>query len=95
MACDGILKTAVVSFGQALPAQDFALAELLAKRSGLLICVGSTLSVHPVSGLVPKATERGARLVIINADPTPYDDIADVVVRGDIPSVLGPILGVA
>ena len=95
VACDGILKTAVVSFGQALPAQDFALAELLAKRSGLLICVGSTLSVHPVSGLVPKATERGARLVIINADPTPYDGIADVVVRGDIPSVLGPILGVA
>ncbi len=93
--CGGIVKTAVVSFGQALPEQDFARAELLAKRSELLICVGSTLSVHPVSGLVPKATARGARLVIINADPTPYDDIADVVVRGDIPSVLGPILGVA
>jgi NAD-dependent deacetylase len=61
----------------------------------LLICIGSTLSVRPVAGLVPKALDRGARLVIINAEPTPYDDQADVVVRGDIPSVLDVVLGVS
>lgn len=92
--CGGILKTAVVSFGQPLPERDFARAEYLAKTCDLLICVGSTLTVRPVSGLVPKATSRGARLVIINAGPTPFDDEADVVVRGDIPTVLGRVLGV-
>lgn len=92
--CDGLLKTAVVSFGQPLPADVFARAEYLAKACELLICVGSTLEVRPVAGLVPKALDRGARLVIVNADPTPFDDDADVVVRGDIPTVLGPLLGV-
>ena len=92
--CGGLLKTTVVSFGQPLPRHDFARAEYLAKTCELLICVGSTLTVRPVSGLVPKAVSRGARLLIINADPTPFDDDADVVVRGDIPTVLGPLLGV-
>ena len=93
-SCGGILKTAVVSFGQPLPAREFARAEFLAKTCDLLICVGSTLTVHPVSGLVTKATSRGARLVIVNAESTPFDAEAHVVVRGDIPTVLGPLLGV-
>jgi len=93
--CAGVLKTAVVSFGQPLPERDFARAELLAKRSELLICIGTTLSVRPVAGLVPKAMSRGARLIIVNADPTPFDDEADAVVRGDIPAVLGVVLGVS
>jgi NAD-dependent deacetylase len=92
--CDGLLKTAVVSFGQPLPEPVFARAEYFAKRSELLICIGSTLEVRPVAGLVPKALARGARLVIVNADPTAFDDHADVVVRGDIPTVLGALLGV-
>jgi NAD-dependent protein deacetylase/lipoamidase len=95
VVCDGLLKTAVVSFGQSLPVDVFARAEYLAKSCELLICIGSTLEVHPVSGLVPKALARGARLVIVNADPTPYDGDADAVVRGDIPTVLGPLLGVS
>ena len=94
LVCDGLLKTAVVSFGQPLPVQEFARAEYLAKTCELLICIGSTLEVHPVARLVPKALERGARLVIVNADPTPFDHDADAVVRGDIPTVLGPLLGV-
>jgi NAD-dependent deacetylase len=94
-ACNGLLKTAVVSFGQPLPVGAFARADYLAKTCELLICVGSTLGVHPVAGLVPKAVTRGARLVIVNAEPTPFDKDADAVVRGDIPTVLGPILGVA
>ena len=92
--CGGILKTAVVSFGESLPRQEFARAEYLAKSCELLICIGSTLTVAPVSNLVPKATSRGARLVIINAQPTPYDEEADVIVRGDITTVLGTVLGV-
>lgn len=90
--CDGLLKTAVVSFGQRLPEEEFARAEYLAKTCELLMCIGSTLGVRPVSGLVPKAVARGARLVIVNAESTPYDDEADVVVRDDIPTILGPLL---
>jgi NAD-dependent deacetylase len=93
--CGGVLKTAVVSFGQPLPDAAFALAEYRAKTCQLLLCIGSTLSVRPVEGLVPKALDRGARLVIINAEPTPYDDQADVVVRDDITSVLDVVLGVS
>jgi len=93
-SCGGILKTVVVSFGQPLPRGDFARAEYLAKTCQLLICVGSTLMVRPVSDLVPKALARGARLLIINAEPTPYDADADVVERGDITEVLATILGV-
>ena len=92
--CGGILKTAVVSFGQSLPREEFARAALLASQCDLMICVGSTLMVQPAAGLVDKATSRGARLVIVNADPTPYDTVVDVIVRADIPSVLGRILGV-
>jgi NAD-dependent deacetylase len=91
--CGGLLKTAVVSFGQPLPAGDFARAEYLAKTCDLLICIGSTLSVRPVAGLVPKALDRGAKLIIINAEATPFDQDADVVLRGDIPIVLGELFG--
>ncbi len=92
--CGGILKTAVVSFGQPLPREEFARAEYLAKTCELLICIGSTLMVQPIAGLVPKAVDRGARLIIVNAEPTPYDADADYVVRDDIPTVLGYLLGV-
>jgi NAD-dependent deacetylase len=90
--CGGLLKTAVVSFGQPLPQRDFARAEYLAKTCDLLMCVGSSLMVLPVSGLVPKALSRGARLLIVNAEPTPFDDDANAVVRSDIPTVLGSLL---
>jgi NAD-dependent deacetylase len=51
--------------------------------------------VHPVAGLVPRAVDYGAKLVIVNAEPTPFDTDADALVRGDITEVLGPLLGVA
>jgi NAD-dependent deacetylase len=91
--CDGLLKTAVVSFGQPLPEREFARAEYLAKTCDLLMCIGSTLMVHPVAGLVPKAVSRGARLLIVNAEPTPFDADADVVMRDDITTLLGSLLG--
>jgi NAD-dependent deacetylase len=93
--CGGVLKTTVVSFGQQLPHEEFARAEFAVRACDLLICVGSTLTVYPVSGLVPGAVTRGARLLIVNADPTPFDALADEVVRDDIPTVLGTLLGVA
>jgi NAD-dependent deacetylase len=83
-----------VSFGQSLPEREFARAEYLAKTCDLLMCIGSTLTVHPVAGLVPMAVSRGTRLLIVNAEPTPFDGDADVVVRGDIPTLLGSLLGV-
>lgn len=92
--CGGLLKTAVVSFGQSLPEREFARAEYFAKTCDLLMCIGSTLTVHPVAGLVPMAVSRGTRLLIVNAEPTPFDGDADVVVRGDIPTLLGSLLGV-
>jgi NAD-dependent deacetylase len=90
--CGGILKTAVVSFGQPLPNDVFAEAEFRTKSSDLLMCVGSSLGVRPVSGLVDKALTRGRRLIIVNGEPTVYDRDADIVVRGDIVTVLGDIL---
>jgi NAD-dependent deacetylase len=82
--CGGILKSATISFGQGLVARDLARAQDAARRSDLMLAVGSTLSVFPVAGVVPVAKEAGARVVIINAEPTAMDDLADAVLRGPI-----------
>ena len=89
----GILKSATISFGQDLVVEDLIRAEQAARGCDLLLAVGSTLSVFPAAGLVPGAHLAGARVVIVNADPTEYDSIADVVVRGQISAVLPAIVG--
>jgi NAD-dependent deacetylase len=86
--CSGILKSATISFGQNLVAHDLLRAERAARACDLLLAVGSTLSVYPAAGLVPAAHLAGAGVVIVNAEPTEYDAIADVVVRGPIRVVL-------
>lgn len=86
--CGGILKSATISFGQNLVAEDLARAESAALACDLLLAVGSTLSVYPAAGLVPIAHSAGARIVIVNGEPTEYDRIADVVLRGPISAVL-------
>ncbi|HLN42545.1 MAG TPA: NAD-dependent deacylase [Acidimicrobiales bacterium] len=86
--CSGILKSATISFGQNLVAEDLVRAEEAARACDLLLAVGSTLSVYPAAGLVPTAHLSGAHVVIVNAEPTEYDSIADVVVRGPISLVL-------
>ncbi len=91
-ACGGILKSATISFGQQLVAEDLWRAETAASRCDLLLAVGSTLSVHPAAGLVPLAAGNGAAVVIVNADPTPYDRLAAVVLRGGISRVLPAVL---
>jgi NAD-dependent deacetylase len=90
--CGGILKSATISFGQNLVAEDLVRSEEAARRSDLLLAVGSTLSVYPAAGLVPTAHRAGARVVIVNAQPTDYDAVADVVVAGSISEVLPVIV---
>jgi NAD-dependent deacetylase len=91
--CGGILKSATISFGQNLVAEDLVRAERAARGCDLLLAVGSTLSVYPAAGLVPSAHHSGARVVIVNAEPTDYDAVADVVVRAQISDVLPTIVG--
>lgn len=89
--CGGILKSATISFGQPLVPQVIERAMRAAAQSDLLLAIGSSLQVYPAAGLVPLAKEAGARLVIVNAEPTPFDDLADVVLRDPIGRVLPAI----
>jgi NAD-dependent deacetylase len=89
--CGGILKSATISFGQPLVPQVIERAMRAAEQSDLLLAIGSSLQVYPAAGIVPLAKEAGARLVIVNAEPTPFDDLADVVLRDPIGRVLPEI----
>jgi NAD-dependent deacetylase len=90
--CGGILKSATISFGQALDPAVIDRAMRAAQQADLLLAIGTTLRVYPVAGAVPIAKEAGARIVIVNAEPTPFDDIADAVLRDPIGSVLPRII---
>ena len=87
-SCDGILKSATISFGQSLVPHDLARCEEVAEQCDLMLAVGSTLAVYPVAGVVPLARQSGARIVILNGGPTEMDDIADAVLRGSISELL-------
>lgn len=87
-ACGGILKSATISFGQSLVAEDIERAFAAAEACDVLLAVGTTLTVQPVARLVPVAKQAGAAVVILNAEPTPYDGLADAVVAGSISDVL-------
>jgi NAD-dependent deacetylase len=82
--CGGILKSDTISFGQALVPEVIERAITAAQEADLLLAVGSTLQVYPVAGAVPIAKRSGARVVIMNAQPTQFDDIADAVLPGHI-----------
>ena len=86
--CGGLLKPATISFGQAMPHDVMVRAQLAAETCDLLIAVGSSLVVEPAASIPRVAREAGARLIIVNRDPTPLDGIADGVVRGEIGAVL-------
>lgn len=92
LLCGGILKSTTISFGEPLVAADLARAEEAAASCDLMLAVGTTLTVHPVAGLVPVAAAAGARVVIINAEPTAYDHVADAVLRTGISEVLPEIV---
>ena len=91
-SCGGILKSATISFGQSLVAADLTRAQQAAHRSDLMLAVGTKLSVWPIAGVVPTAKEAGARAVIINAEPTEMDSLADAVLRGSIGEILPEII---
>jgi NAD-dependent deacetylase len=86
--CGGILKSATISFGQSLVPEDLLRAQEAAVACDLLLAVGSTLSVYPVAGVVPAAKDAGARVIILNADATAMDHLADALLRGQIGEVL-------
>jgi NAD-dependent deacetylase len=86
--CGGILKSATISFGQNLVAEDLQRAGEAAERCDLLLAVGTTLGVYPAANLVPMARMAGARVVIVNGERTEMDHLADAVLRGPIGELL-------
>jgi NAD-dependent deacetylase len=90
--CGGFIKTATISFGQAMPEEAMSRAEELTKRCDLFLAVGSSLVVWPAAGFPLMAKRNGAPLVIVNREPTEFDDIADLVIRHDIGDVLAPFI---
>lgn len=87
-SCGGILKTATISFGQGLVADDLRRADAAARRADLMLAVGSTLGVYPIANVVPLAKAHGAKVVIVNGGPTEMDDLADVRLEGSISELL-------
>jgi NAD-dependent deacetylase len=92
-SCGGILKSATISFGQALVPEVIDRAMQAAGEAEVLLAVGSSLQVYPIAGAVPLAKRAGARVVIVNAEPTPFDDLADAVFNDSISEVLPRLLG--
>jgi len=92
--CDGIVKTATISFGQAMPEIQMARAQDETMRCDLFMVLGSSLVVYPAAGFPRIAKRRGARLVILNRDPTDQDDDADLVVHGEIGPTMSRVVGV-
>ncbi|MCK7624740.1 NAD-dependent deacetylase [Streptomyces sp. RS10V-4] len=90
--CGGILKSATVMFGERLDPRVLGEALAVAKAAELFFAVGSTLQVQPAASLAGVAAEHGARLVIVNAEPTPYDPLAAQVVREPIGTALPRLL---
>jgi NAD-dependent deacetylase len=91
-SCGGILKSDTVSFGQPLVPRVIDRATRAAAEADCVIAVGTSLQVYPVAALVPAAKAAGAALVIVNAQPTPFDDIADVTLSHSISEVLPKLL---
>ena len=90
-ACGGFIKTATVSFGQAMPEAAMQRARELTAECDLFVAIGSSLVVWPAAGFPLQARQNGARLVIVNREPTEFDEIADLVIRQDIGNALAPL----
>jgi len=86
--CGGILKSATVSFGQALVPETIDRALRAAEQADVLLAIGTSLQVYPIASAVPIAKAAGARVVIVNAEPTPFDHLADAVLRQPIGEIL-------
>jgi NAD-dependent deacetylase len=91
--CGGILKSATISFGQPLVPDVIRRAMRAAEQADLLLAIGTTLQVYPAAGAVPLAKAAGARVVILNSDPTPFDEVADAVIHARIADTLPRLCG--
>jgi NAD-dependent deacetylase len=91
-ACGGSVKPDVVLFGELLPERAMVLAADMAERAELMICVGSSLAVHPVAGLPRLTLEGGGRLAIVTKGETPYDDAAELKLGGEVVDELAATL---
>ena len=92
--CDGIVKTATISFGQAMPEIQMARAQDVTMACDLFIVLGSSLVVYPAAGFPRIAKRKGAKLIILNRDPTDQDDDADLVIHGEIGPTMSKAVGV-
>ena len=89
--CGGLIKTATISFGQAMPEKEMERADEVSRQADLFLAIGSSLVVYPAAGFPIIAKQTGARLVIINREETPQDEIADLVIHDEI----GPVMQLA
>jgi len=94
MACGGILKTATISFGQAMPEDAMERAHDVTRQADLMITLGSSLVVYPAAGFPIMAKRLGARYVIVNREPTEQDDAADLVINAEIGATISKAVGV-
>lgn len=93
--CDGILKSTTVSFGQAMPRDAVRRAEIAVQQCDLVLVVGSSLVVYPAAGIPRLGLMAGAKIAIVNATPTPLDELATLVVRGRAGEVLSAAVALA
>jgi NAD-dependent deacetylase len=90
--CGGMLKTATISFGQAMPVAEMERAAMACAECDLILAVGSSLVVYPAAGFPALAKQNGARLIIVNRTPTPLDEIADLVINDEIGKILPELI---
>jgi len=90
--CGGIVKTATISFGQAMPVEEMKRAQSETLACDLFLAMGSSLVVYPAAGFPELAKRNGARLVIINRDPTGLDDVSDLVIHDEIGPTLSQVV---
>ena len=92
-SCGGLVKVATISFGQPMPAEPMRRADEETHRCDLFLAIGSSLVVYPAAGFPAVAKRNGARLVIINRDPTDLDPVADLVLNQEIGPTLSQVVG--
>jgi NAD-dependent deacetylase len=90
--CGGVVKSATISFGQAMPDEPMRRAQELTLACDLFLAIGSSLVVYPAAGFPILAKRSGAALVIVNREPTDFDEIADLVINAEIGDVLAPLI---
>jgi len=93
-ACGGIIKTATISFGQSMPEAEMERARAATLASDLFVVLGSSLVVYPAAGFPLLAKRNGARLVIVNREPTEQDEMADLVINAEIGATMSRVVGV-